>query len=80
MTGAEAAMQNLSQEPANTVCPVCGAAVDPAIAPVIAPHASEAGDAILRIGVCCDECRCLVADEPEFYFAAAAENAVAVGG
>ncbi len=46
-------MQNLSQESANTVCPVCGAGIDPMVQVIIAAHVSEEGDGILRIGTCC---------------------------
>ncbi|HYE06207.1 MAG TPA: hypothetical protein VEL07_11900 [Planctomycetota bacterium] len=73
-------MQNLAQEPTNTICPVCGQKVDPQVAVVIAPHQDEAGDAILRIGTCCDECRCTVSQNPDWYFPAAIENTVVVGG
>ncbi|MBA3846114.1 MAG: hypothetical protein H0X45_05660 [Planctomycetes bacterium] len=73
-------MQNLAQEPTNSICPVCGAAVDPLVAAVITPHQDDEGDAILRIGTCCDTCRCMVTADPDWYFAAAIENTVVVGG
>lgn len=74
-------MQNMSQEPSNTICPVCGSAVDESIQPVVAVHQAEEGDdAVLRIGTCCDECRCRVVADPDYFFSAAIDNAVAVGG
>jgi len=73
-------MQNMSQEAANTVCPVCGESVDQAIQVVIDPHHSEDGDMILRIGTCCDGCRAQVAADPDLYFAVALRNGFAAGG
>ncbi len=73
-------MQNLAQEPTNTVCPVCGEQVDILITSVITPHQGDDGDAILRVGTCCDECRCAVLADPDWYFTAAVENRVAVAG
>ena len=74
-------MQNRSQEAANTICPVCGEAVDPMVQVVIAAHASEEdGDGILRIGTCCAECRCMVAGSPDLYYPVVLRNGVAVGG
>jgi C4-type Zn-finger protein len=70
-------MQNFSQEPSNTVCPVCGATADDEVAPVIVPHQDERGDAILRIGTCCEACRCAVVADPQAYFLAAADNRAA---
>ncbi len=73
-------MQNLSQEAANTICPVCGSDVDPQVQVVIAPHVSEEGDAILRIGTCCAQCRAMVASGPDLYFQVVLRNGIAVGG
>lgn len=75
-------MQNRSQEAANTICPVCGAPVDARIQVVIVPHASddEDGDAILRIGTCCEGCRAMVLADPDPYFTVAMRNGIAVGG
>lgn len=74
-------MQNRSQEAANTICPVCGAPVDARIPVVVAPHVSDdEGDAILRVGTCCADCRAMVADEPELYYTVVLRNGIAVGG
>ncbi len=73
-------MQNLAQEPTNTLCPVCGERVDVIIPAVIASHQDDEGDAILRIGTCCEACRCLVLAAPDRYFVAAVDNRVAVAG
>ncbi len=73
-------MQNLAQEPTNTVCPVCGQQVDIIVPVVIASHQDDEGDAILRIGTCGEDCRCLVLAAPDQFFAAAVDNRVVVGG
>jgi hypothetical protein len=68
-------MQNLAQNPINTVCPVCGMPVDEALPPVIALVADdEQGDRIERIGACGEAHRAILARCPGQYAAAAASN------
>ncbi|MBA2480680.1 MAG: hypothetical protein H0V44_08460 [Planctomycetes bacterium] len=70
-------MQNIAQDTANSVCPVCGMTVDPALQPVIAPVAMDSGDVIVRIGSCGAQHHDVIQRSPERYAVAAESNLVA---
>ncbi len=70
-------MQNIAQDTANSVCPVCGMPVDPSLPPVIAPLTSDEGDAIVRVGACGREHHDVICRSPERFTHAAESNAVA---
>ena len=70
-------MQNIAQDTANSVRPVCGMAVDPALPPSIAAVARDEGDIVVRIGACGCDHHAIVLRQPERYAEAAQDNIVA---
>jgi hypothetical protein len=70
-------MQNIAQDTANSVCPVCGMPVDPALPPSIAAVFRDEGDFVVRIGACGCEHHEIVMLHPERYAEAAQDNIVA---
>jgi hypothetical protein len=70
-------MQNLAQNVANTVCPICGMPVDERVSPVVALVSNDdTGDHIHRLGACCREHAAIVASEPGCFVTAALSNQV----
>ena len=58
-------------KPVNTVCPVSGHDVDPAIAPIVG---KDKDGKTVEIGMCCNKCAAKVKANPDKYAAAAEAN------